>query len=82
MRSLSTRQLEQLRKRATTALEMPYDVRPDFGMAPEDLVVACDRALGWDSMDEEDDDEKQALRTTSHVQCREAWDRVKAGRGA
>lgn len=83
MRSLAQRQLERLRQMAAAALEAPVLDRPDFGMAPEDLVVACDRALGWDSMDEESDEEKLALRATSHARCRDAWNLVrKAARGA
>lgn len=74
MRKLTTNQLERLRGLATASLDS--NVVVDFGSAPEDLVVACDRALGWDAMEEEEDeDEKRALIDTSHQRCASAWRR-------
>lgn len=73
MRKLTAKQLERLRGIAVKALESTPPSRLDFGGAPEDLVVACDRALGWDEMVEEDDDERRALVETSHQHCAAAW---------
>lgn len=78
MRCLTAKQLERLRARAVAALQSPPWARVDFGMAPEDLVVACDRALGWDEMAEETEGDKHALVDTSHQWCAAAW---KACRG-
>lgn len=75
MHKLTPGQLERLRGIAVETLESAPSSRIDFGMAPEDLVVACDRALGWDEMAEEDDDERRALVETSHQQCAAAWRR-------
>lgn len=73
MRKLTAKQLEHLRALAVTSLESPLTSRVDFGIASEDLVVACDRALGWDDMAEEDEVEKHALVETSHAWCAAAW---------
>lgn len=74
MRKLTTKQLERLRGIAVVMLESAKtSARIDFGIAPEDLVVACDRALGWDEMPDEDGDEKRALVATSHQRCVVAW---------
>lgn len=75
MRKLTAKQLERLRGIAVKALESAPPARINFGMAPEDLVVACDRALGWDEMAEEDDDERRALVETSQQHCAAAWRR-------
>ena len=53
MRKLTTKQLEHLRGIAVKSLESAPSARVNFGIAAEDLVVACDRALGWDEMAEE-----------------------------
>lgn len=81
MRRLTTRQLEKLRGVAVAMLESPPNARADLGIAPEDLVVACDRALGWDDMAEEDDVEKFALVETSHQRCASTWRRYQDERG-
>ena len=73
MRKLTAKQLECLRGKAVKSLESASSSRIDFGTALEDLVVACDRALGWDEMTEEDEDEKHALIETSHQCCTAAW---------
>jgi hypothetical protein len=73
MRKLTPEKLERLRGVATSMLEAPLTARIDLGIAPEDLVVACDRALGWDAMTDETDDEKHALVDSSHQQCAAAW---------
>lgn len=75
MRKLNEAQLYQLRAMAQLELELPRDARIDFGVAPEDLIVACDRATGADDMTEEEEEERQALRTTSEERCAEAWKR-------
>jgi hypothetical protein len=56
-------------------LESASSMCADLGIAPEDLVIACDRTLGWDAMTEENDDDKRALTETSHEQCVVAWRR-------
>ena len=43
--------------------------------AEEDLLVACDRALGLDSLDEVDGDERLGIVETSHRMCVVAWSR-------
>ena len=73
MRRLSANQLKRLRLIAVAMLEAPSGQHSDLGIAPEDLVVACDRALGFDEMADEDLDEKRALVATSHERCAEAW---------
>ena len=74
MRKLTSQQLERLRALAVASLELPRTNRMDFGMAPEDLFVACERALGWDdNSDEGDADERRALVETSHQRCAQAW---------
>jgi hypothetical protein len=76
MRKLAAKQLERLRGIAVMSLEAAPSAPPvrfDFGVAPEDLVVACDRALGWDEMAEEDEGDKHALVETSHQRCAAAW---------
>lgn len=75
MRKLTTKQLERLRGIALAILESSPNTRADLGIAPEDLVIACDRALGWDDMPEEDVEEKHALIDTSHESCALAWRR-------
>lgn len=80
MQRLTTKQLERLRGVAKSALKKPLEDRPDLGIAPEDLLVACDRVLGLDSPDEEmDDDEWQAIVATSHQECAKAWRRCMCG---
>lgn len=54
-------------------LDLPPGARADFKIAPEDLVVACDRALGWDEMAEEDEGERRARVQISHQWCAAAW---------
>jgi len=76
MRKLTTKQLQRLRGIATTSLELPKPDRPDLGIAPEDLIVACDVVLGHDALEDEDEDERRALIETYRRSCAEAWRRV------
>lgn len=75
MRLLTTEQLKRLRAIAVADLESSSVARKDLGIAPEDLLVACDRALGWDDMADEDESDRRALRSTSRDQCARAWRR-------
>ena len=76
-RKLTARQLERLREMAKTSLESIPIARSifekQFKIAPEDLLVACDRALRWDAMEEETDEERRALCEDSHERCALAW---------
>jgi hypothetical protein len=75
MRKLTSRQLRRLRGIAGASLELPKPNRPDLGITPEDLIVACDVALGYDALENEDEDERHALIETYHRSCAEAWKR-------
>lgn len=74
-RKLTAPQLERLRSIATASLETPESARPDLGIAPEDLIVACDVALGYDALENEDEDERSALVDTYRQSCANAWKR-------
>jgi hypothetical protein len=73
MQKLNSKQLQRLRGIATASLELSKPDRPDLGIAPEDLIVACDVALGYDTLESEDEDERRALVETYHQRCAEAW---------
>jgi hypothetical protein len=74
MRKLTPRQLNRLRDIAAASLEVPKSDRPDLGIAPEDLLVACNAALKFDTHeDEEDEEERYALIETYEQQCAKAW---------
>lgn len=75
MRKLTSKQLARLRGIATASLEMPESDRPDLGIAPEDLLVACDAVLGVDALEDEDADERRALVETYRQSCADAWRR-------
>lgn len=75
MRKLTSKQLECLRCIATASLEMPQADRPDLGIAPEDLLVACDAALGIDAFEDENTEERDALIETYQLACAVAWER-------
>jgi len=75
MRKLTTKQLQRLRSIAVASLELPKPDRPDLGIAPEDLIVACNVALGHDALEDEDEDERRALIETYHRSCAETWRR-------
>jgi hypothetical protein len=73
MQKLNSKQLQRLRGIATASLELSKPDRPDLGIAPEDLIVACDVELGYDTLESEDEDERRALIETYHQRCAEAW---------
>ena len=75
MRKLTSKQLECLRGLAAASLEMLQADRPDLGIAPEDLLVACDAALGIDAFEDENADERGALIETYQLACVAAWER-------
>jgi hypothetical protein len=75
MRKLTSKQLRRLRGIAAASLELPKPDRPDLGIAPEDLIVACDVVLGRDALEDEDEDERRALIETYRRSCAEAWKR-------
>lgn len=80
-RKLTQPKLEHLRKIATASLAGKPQLRRErhdkLGVAPEDLVVACDRALRWDAMEEEEAAERRALYEDAHVRCALAWKKRK-----
>jgi hypothetical protein len=75
MQKLNSKQLQRLRGIAAASLELSKPDRPDLGIAPEDLIVACDVALGRDALEDEDEDERRALIETYRRSCAEAWRR-------
>lgn len=76
MRKLTPKQLERLRGIAVASLKVPELDRPDLGIAPEDLLVACDAALGVDACEDEgDEEERRALVERYHQSCANAWRR-------
>ena len=64
MRKLTSKQLQRLRGIAAASLELSKPDRPDLGIAPEDLIVACDVALGHDALEDYRPNAMAALNKT------------------
>lgn len=52
VRKLTSKQLQRLQGIAAASLELSKSDRPDLGIAPEDLIVACNVVLGYDALED------------------------------